>query len=255
MELDVEQQQIGLELRDGEAMEVKFALIDLKSSQLWWDDLSFEEGGWWTGLSGLHRGYMLFYTYEDQQNPELKNAFALEVSDREVCWAYSGYNHLVFLEGNTVGFSKQEEERFYSRIDLVSGELESLSDEEGLYLLEEGKEAVRKQGAKNSFPVQYLEGSPYFATVKDFLFEHFNVEAQKACEYLEIFDKIIISYYTANSGKLINFILVCDEAEANPLLHEQLDQAAEGIALDTFFVSDRKLIFTKEKRTIECYEI
>ncbi len=254
MELDAEQQQIGLELRNGESLEVNFALIDLQSNSLLWDDLSFESG-WWTGLSGLYRGYMLFYTYEDQQNPELKNVFAMETAEREVCWAYSGYNHLAFRDWSTIGFSRQEEDRYYSMIDLRTGELRSLEDEEGLRLLEEGKAGLKQAGKENSFPVQYVEGSPYFATVQEFLAEQFNVQAVKACEYLEIFDKIIISYYTANSEKPANFILVCNEEDVSLLLHEQLDKAGEGVALDTFFVSGRKLIFTKEKRTIECYEI
>ena len=252
MELDVQNQQLGLELRDAETMEVSFGLLDLKKDELVWDDLGFESG-WWTGLSGLHRGYMLFYTYEDQQNPELKNAFAMDVQEREVLWAYSGYNHLAFRGNSSIGFSQQEEERFYASIELSSGVLSSLSDEEGTRLLKEGS-AEEGERTESSFPVQYAADSPHFQTVQSFLEEHFGIKAVGGCEYLEIFDKIIISYYTANREMLSNFILVCD-LQAEMLLHEKIYHAGGGIALDTFFVAGKKLIYTKEKRTIECYEI
>lgn len=253
MELDYNSQLLGIELRDGEVMEVSFALIDLEQDRLLWNDLQFESG-WWTGLSGLHIGYMLFYTYQDQQNPELKNAFAMDISGREVSWAYEGFNHLAFFEQASIGFCVQEEERSYARIDLPGGELESLTDEEGLEILAQANAQLQDAAKKNVFPVQYVSDSQYFSTVQDFLDEQFNIQAVKACEYLEIFDKIIISYYTANGEKLSNYILICDP-EAELLFHEEIQHAGDGVALDTFFVSGRKLVFTKEKRIIECYEI
>lgn len=253
IEPDVANQQLGLELRDADSLEVSFGLIDLNKNQVVWDELSFESG-WWTGLNGLQGGFMLFYTYEDQQNPEQKNTFALSTADKEVCWAYEGYNHLAFLEESSVGFSMDEEDRHYSQISLKSGELSSLSDEEGLRLLNEAKLTGEAGDAEITFPVQYEAESPYFATVQSFIKEHINAEAIAGCEYLEIFDKIIISYYTANREMLSNAILVCN-GQAEILLHEQINNAGGGVAFDTFFVSGKKLIFTKEKRTIECYEI
>ena len=242
-----------MELRNGESMEVSFALIDLKADQVLWDDLSFESG-WWTGLSGLHKGFMLFYTYEDQQNPELKNTFSLDVQEREVNWAYSEYNHLAFRGDYSIGFSVHEEDRNYAKIELRSGNLINLGDEEGIGLLEGEDDRSAGQQNRSAFPLQYGAESPHFLTVKTFLLEHFGLEAVGGCEYLEIFDKIIISYYTANREMLTNNILVCNE-QAELLLHEKIHDAGKGIAMDTFFVSGGKLIFTKEKRTIECYEI
>lgn len=253
IELDVAKEQLALELRDGEAMEVRFALIALAEPSLRWDDLEFD-AGWWTGLSGIHEGYMLFYTYEDQQNPELKNVFVVDIENKEVSWAYSGYNHLAFYAGSTLGFSKQEEERNYATIALASGELSTLSDERGLALLETARRQADKAAEGCVFPAFYNAENPYFNSVVAFLEKEQEVLAVQGCEYLEIFDKIIISYYTANREKLSNFILVCD-TEGDVLLHEPLMEVGEGVALDTFFVLGRKLIFTKEKRIINCYEI
>ena len=253
IEFDVQNQHLGIELRDAEALEVSFGFIKLEENRVLWDDLKFESG-WWTGLSGLHNGYMLFYTYEDQQNPELKNTFAMKVEEKDVCWAFEGYNHLAFRNDSSIGFSIQEEERFYSSIKLESGELSNLSDEEGLKILQDEESGMTAEKEIMAFPVQYLADSPHFVTVQAFINETIEEEAVGGCEYLEIFDKIIISYYTANREMLANHILVCNE-QAEVLLHQQINSAGDGIAYDTFFVSGKKLIFTKEKRTIECYEI
>jgi hypothetical protein len=253
MELDVAREQIALELRDGEALELSFSLIDLAEQQLRWEGLAFDSG-WWTGLAGIHEGYVLFYTYEDQQNPELKNVFAVDAENKEVCWAYSGYNHLTFYAGCSLGFSKQDEERSYASIELSGGALRNLTDEKGLELLEAGRKESARRAAACVFPAYYSAENPYFSSVAAFIEKELKLVPVQSCEYLEIFDKIIISYYTANREKLSNFILVCD-VEGEFLLHERLSEAGDGVAMDTFFVLGRKLIFTKEKRITECYEI
>ena len=253
MELDAAGKLLAMELRNGEALEVSYALLDLERNQLLWEGLGFDNG-WLSGLCGLSQGYMLFYTYEDPQNPARKDVFAYEIETATVCWAYTGYRHLVFGEGISVGLSEEGEEPAYASIALADGALQMLSEEEGFFLQEEGKRKQQIKEKKYAYPLQYVTDSSNFATVAAFLKSCYNRVAVQGCEYLEIFDKIIISYYTANGEKLSNYLLVCN-TEGEALLHVCMNESGDGVGLDTFFVADRKLIFTKEKRIIESYEI
>lgn len=253
MELDAAARQLAIEVRDGEALKVSYALLDLDRPALLWDELVFESG-WLSGLSGLKEGYMLFHTYEDPQDPEKKGVFAYDVASEEVSWAYSGYSHLGFWQGSSIGVSRQGEEREYAQITLSTGDMRMLSREEGLLLLEKEQQENREAEKAYAYPLQYAEDSPHLLTVQAFLRSCYGVQAVQECEYLEIVDKIIISYYTANREMLSNYILVCNK-EGEELLHVCMNKAGEGTGLDTFFVAGSKLIFTKEKRIIESYEI
>ncbi len=253
MELDAGEKLLAIEAREGETLEVSYALLDLGANRLLLQDLAFE-AGWLSGLSGMSGGILLFYTYEDPQNPAHKDAFAFKVATGEVSWAYSGYSHLAFYNGASIGMSQQGEERSFSRIALSTGALTALSEAEGLALLGKGKQEQERKEKKYAYPLQYVSDSPNFATVQAFLKSGYKRELVQGCEYLEIFDKIIISYYTANGEKLSNYLLVCN-AEGEALLHVCINKAGGGAGLDTFFVADRKLIFTREKRIIESYEI
>lgn len=253
MELDAGEKLLAVEARNGETLEVSYALLDLESNKLLLQDLAFE-GGWLSGLSGISNGHIIFYTYEDMQNPAQKDVFAFEIATAEVNWAYRGYTHLAFHHGASIGVSMEGEERSFTRIELATGALHSLSENEGLHLLEEGKQEQAGKEKKYTYPLQYVTDSPNFATVKRFLKSGYSLEVVQGCEYMEVFDKIIISYYTANGEKLSNYLLVCN-AEGEALLHICINKAGAGTGLDTFFVADRKLIFTREKRIIESYEI
>ncbi len=103
-------------------------------------------------------------------------------------------------------------------------------------------------GSINS-PVWLTEGSGSFNTIKQFL----RKDAVLGCEYLEKDDLVIFSYYLSKDASYDRFILVLgDGAE---LIHIELDNELKGFAPGSFFTTENRLIFARQKNEINIYEI
>ncbi|NJO02062.1 MAG: hypothetical protein HC880_10525 [Bacteroidia bacterium] len=104
------------------------------------------------------------------------------------------------------------------------------------------------------YPSHYPEGSEYFRQVADFLAQRLELSAVKAVDYLEYDYLILISYFLEKNSLLYNKLLILDN-EAEILLHETINQGLMGIALDTFFIYKKNLIFIRNKQEIINYHL
>lgn len=102
-------------------------------------------------------------------------------------------------------------------------------------------------------PVHYTEDNPHFAVVFNFLYRLLRIEAQKAVDYLEVGDKIIISYYIYHQNLLFNYLLVTNRKRE--VLLNKLIATSEGIGIDTFVVSAGLLLYVGNKNQLLGYEI
>ncbi|MFY7827755.1 MAG: DUF4905 domain-containing protein [Flectobacillus sp.] len=102
-------------------------------------------------------------------------------------------------------------------------------------------------------PVHYTEQNEYFPAIYRFVYRLLNVDIQKAVDYLEYKDKIIISYYLYHENKLWNYLLVVNNRK-EILLNELLTET-EGLGLVTFTVKPEILLYVKNKCQLHGYEL
>ncbi len=100
-----------------------------------------------------------------------------------------------------------------------------------------------------SEPTLYLPESEGFETVKQFLGETIVV----GCEYQEVNDVVILSYYLSNGDQFERKLTVLKEGEK--VLELMQDENIKGFAPGSFFTFEKRLIFVKEKVEINIYEI
>jgi hypothetical protein len=241
-----------LEIRDSEKHEVSFTAIDLNEKRLMWDGLSFEES-WWIGMSALQDDVLLLHQYEDSQNPENSQLFAVDVNSCEVLWAVTDFTFLNIVKGKVIGFTRKEEERYYSTIELKSGEIAAAGSLTA-QLLEQNAQQEAQQMTAGRFPLHYPEDNEYFATFRTFLEKQLGVQVVKACDYLEYGGLILISYYLYKDKSLTNYMVVFDQ-QGRALLHEKLDSQLPAVGMDTFFVINDQLIFICDKKEIKSYAL
>jgi len=103
-------------------------------------------------------------------------------------------------------------------------------------------------------PVQYLQGSPYFETVKKFVVQKQDYQPVHSIEYLENSDLIFISMYTQVETLMENWILIFDRS-GELLLREKIGAALKGLGLETFFIWGSYLFFVKSKMELVTYVI
>lgn len=235
-----------LEIRNEDKHQVSFAVVALESDELIWKEVIFEEP-WWIGATATDGGIVVFHIYQDSQNPQNKNYFAVDVASQRQIW-HSDTFQVMGIEGNDLlGFEKQKDSREYKLI--------SIKDKKEIPLSKADIERLLPGENKNlRYPFHYIETQPHFETVKQFIIQYTNTKPVQGCEYLEYKNLILISYYIQESSALANYLLVID-MEGQLYLQEALDKRLSQIGLGTFFIANDKLVLIKEKNQLISYAL
>lgn len=232
-----------LTTRDAGKMGVSFSLINLTDGSFVFEDLAFEEN-WWVSVYHFFDQVAVFQVYEDTQNIEVKNYFALDLKSQEALWSLDAVAAMGrqehFLQMRALD---QETEPFW--IDIRSGDvLETLPEE---YVPADIPYSVK-------FPLHYTEEGDYFETVKQFLNERHGIGIVKACDYLEHGDYAFIAYHSGADQGLEHFLLVMTR-EGEIVLHQKRDTELKGLVSGAFFIAEEQLIFVEGRKTLKSYLI
>jgi hypothetical protein len=237
--VDENSNTIFIESRDSEKKVVRFSAWQIENNCWLWKELEFDEK-WWISLGYVQDGIVLFTIYSDTNNPDKKSLMAFDVAKQKIAWWKNNFvvayltNQMVV--GQDIKFGSKE-----IAIDLFSGKEVSIGREE--IDLTQNFRVVR--------PLQYIQGTPYFETVKAFVERKSLFSPVEAIEYREHHSLIIVSTY-ARETDLANYLIVFN-SEGEIVLKEQLGENLKGIAYDTFFILAGFLIFVKNKRELICY--
>lgn len=178
----------------------------------------------------------------------LENTISWENVEVKATWWLGMTNvangHVCIAEYET-GDKPMVKKRYW--ITIATGEINPMIE-----LLEEEK-ITDSIFSKVQRPVHYTEDNPYFAVIFNFLYRLLRFEAQKAVDYLEVGDKIIISYYIYHQNLLLNYLLVTNRKRE--VLLNKLIATSEGIGIDTFVVSAGLLLHVGNKNQLLGYEI
>ena len=112
---------------------------------------------------------------------------------------------------------------------------------------------VNVKFAQNSSPIHYPEDSPYFPAIFKFLYRLIHIEAQKGVDYLEIGNKIVISYYIYSNKLFQNYLLVI--THDRQILLNDFIATTEGIGIDTFTLQSDTLLYVKNENYFVGYEL
>lgn len=236
-----QQDVLLLEIRNADQKVVSFSALNYAENLFLWNNRKLDEA-WWISLSAVEAGVVLFTVYLDKNNPDKKALMAYSLSNLELKWWNNDFA-VGAVEGNQVmGFT--------SRLGLQEKALD----------LHSGKEIARASGSVKHVakelilkPVQYLEGTAYFDTVKVFLADRLNFSALSSLEYLETDSCIIVSGYTEENG-LVNYLLVLSR-KGDLLFKEKINGPVKGIGFETFFVLGGCLFFVQNKVELVSYKL
>ncbi|HYF68000.1 MAG TPA: DUF4905 domain-containing protein [Ohtaekwangia sp.] len=230
-----------LEIRDTSHKQVTFSALNYKTNQFLWHGRKLDEP-WWVNVSGIVNGVVLFTVYLDTANPDKKAVLAYTLEDLKLLWWHNDFSISMICENSIVGYT--------SKLGLKEVVLQVQSGKE--YAAHERTETREVQISGEVLkPVQYLEGMPYFETVKIFLAERLNFLVLNSLEYLETSSYIAISCYVKHN-ELANYLIVLT-LNGDLALKEILDPAVKGIGLDTFFAIGRSLFFVRNKMEFVSY--
>jgi hypothetical protein len=109
--------------------------------------------------------------------------------------------------------------------------------------------AALPQTPRVSSPTYYAENNPDFRLFKQLISE----ELVLGCEYQEVNNHLIISYYVKEQNHLTRHLLVLTDGKA--VYSDVQDKELKGFAPGSFFTFQNHLIFVRNKRELNIYEI
>lgn len=230
---------IFIESRDSENKRVAFSAFDVGQNTFLWKDVEFEEK-WWISIGYVSDGILLFTLYTDANNPDKKSVIAFDVQRQEIKWWKNNFVVAYVSNGLVIG----QDVKFGAAticLDIRSG-------------TERAGTAQEFQPSQNFTlikPLQYIQGTDHFETVRAFLERKCSLTPVYALEYSEHKAMIIVSAFEGLTD-LANYLIVFN-SEGDIVLKEQLGENLKGIAYDTFFILAGFLIFVKNKRELISY--
>jgi hypothetical protein len=237
--VDQNDKTIFIESRDSEKKIVSFSAWNLEKNEWLWRDLEFEEK-WWISLGYVQHGVLLFTLYSNTNNPDEKSLLAFDVREKKTNWWKN--NFAVAYVGDSVVVG--QDTKFGSKpmtIDLLSGT--EVANPNNEYRAIQNLELVQ--------PLQYVQGTDHFETVKGFIERKCFFSPVYSVEYREYHSLIVISTFEGQTD-LANYLIVFT-SDGDILLKERLGENLKGIAYDTFFILSGFLIFVKNKRELISY--
>ena len=100
----------------------------------------------------------------------------------------------------------------------------------------------------NQHPISYTQESEFFSWFQKLL-KKFGFDPVVQCEHLKWDNLHIVSFYEKDQNKLKNHLMILDN-EGIKINSYLLAQNLKGIAVDTFFVKENKLIFVDDQNVL-----
>jgi hypothetical protein len=238
-----------LETRDENRRQVSFSCINLLNGNLLWKNVSPEKS-WWLSLVGIHDEYLFLHKYSSNQKPEPEGLLILNVQTGELIEKLDNWVFFNFEKNILTAYEIENNQPVYQYKLLPSTKLSVETQTTALKLSTIQQSELRPF---NNPTIHYPEDSPHFPTIYKFLYRLLNIDAVKAVDYLEISNKIIISYYIYNNKLFQNYLLVTNR-ERQILLHDLIAET-EGIGIDTFSVQSDTLLYVKNENQFVGYEL
>ena len=237
-----------LEIRDELTRQVNFSCINLLTGNVLWENLKPEKS-WWLSLVGIYDEYLILHKYSSNQKPEPEGLLILNVQSGETVERINDWIFFKYSQNILTVYQLQNSQPVYKDVKLIT--LPSVGIQTTTSEITTIQQAECRPSHNST--IHYPEDSPHFPTIYKFLYRLLNIDAVKAVDYLEISNKIIISYYIYRDKSFLNYLLVTNMSRQ--ILLNDLIAETEGIGIDTFTVKSDTLLYVKNQTQFVGYKL
>lgn len=229
-----ESSKLCIETRNGESLDTVFHVMDLTNL----DCIGSFKGcfdKWMSGLENIHQESIIIHGYDKEQNIH-KKGLALYSFKGDLLHQFDYLTFQFFNNNSIIAIDPNEK-----LVAIENGDLFEFQPEDKTNRTIKPDEVTT--------PIHYTSEDLHFKTLITYINNSFNKEAVHAVDYLEVNNKILISFYIYQGSKLNNeFILLSQEGEV--LYTTVLDNELSGIGYGTFFVIKNMVYFIRNKKTL-----
>ena len=245
-----------LEIRDEATRQVSFSCIDLMSGNILWKNL-IPEKSWWLSLVEISDEFLFLHKYSANQKPEPEGLLIIKVETGEILERINNWIFFDYANSILTIYQLQNNQPVYKDIFLEQSPVNTGTNSQttaqtiASATIQQAEFSPSHNSTINT--THYNEDSQYFPTIYKFLYRLLNIDAVKAVDYLEISNKIIISYYIYRDKSFLNYLLVTNRFR-KILLNDQIAET-EGIGIDTFTVKSDTLLYVKNQTQFIGYKL
>jgi len=230
-----------LEIRWDGKREVSFTGIDFAKSKLLWDNFQLAEK-WWVGVSALSGGVVYFYQYADEQYPQPKDIWVVDLKRKKQVWNKSDYIFEAIGQDNLLVFQIEEGKKMYHVLN-----------PKNCKPLKVVPDSFQPLFPNWQLPFVYQEEDNHFLTLAKFIEQKTGKKPIRQINYFEHQTHFIISYYHTKKTGLEHKLSVYDQSGALTF-DTILDKELKAISDSSFFILNNYLIFVENKNTLFVYQ-
>jgi hypothetical protein len=218
--------------------------------------------GWWTGLTGIHRGVILFHGFATPELPEEKKIIAVDLLSGLELWRNEELTFLGVKEGEVIASRQTPRGRETLRVSLEKGNVEGMVEPEDARLLLLVPDEDERGSGDTRFPVLIGAAGRLDPPIVDLLR---NAGAEPVhgtpVEYLDQDHTAVIGHVIADKATesetpvFAAFVTVVEKSTGDTLYRDQLDNALPFPPQGSFMTRGKFLYYIRNRKTITAVAI
>ncbi|MCU0416000.1 MAG: DUF4905 domain-containing protein [Cytophagaceae bacterium] len=237
-----------LECRDANQRQVYFSAFDLKLQKKLWE-IPSPLNPWWTSLKDVSFGHVVLIRYPQPDMPETKGLAVLNEKNGALQWIEQDLQYLYAEKEGVIVSQGNESEVQYRRLAWHTGHVIGAVSMKELF-----KQYNKKELHKSvQYPYHFDNENEFYPQLKTYIEQIHKESPVSGMEYLEIGDKVIISYYLCTDSLYTNKLSISDNSSI--LYQATLSEDMKGVAWDTFFVQNNVVVVVQNLNQIISIEL
>lgn len=256
--------KIIIETRIPNNKEAFFHCFDINKGKMIFSDFQLEEK-YYVGIETVYKEIIYFHKFPKPDLPLHKEIIAFDINTQKVLWTNNELSFLFALDKKIYGFKQGFEERYFSSLDYLTGDLiEDLGTDYVKINHLRAKSELEMDYSAYLFPQTYYDANnkisngpkahlPLTAMIKDYLS---NLEIVGNVEYNIYKNLLLLSFHTKIlSENFRNNFAAVDIETGSIVISEVLNSNTKLLMTDSFFMYKNFLILLKEKNGLIIYKL
>ena len=245
-----------LETRDLSTKEVFFNCFYLDTGENIFCDLQLDEKCW-IGIEEIYKDIIFFHYFPKPDMPHHKGIIAFDITSQNILWTNNEFSFLFAGDNKIYGFKQGFEERYFSALDYLTGNLieEFGSDHKKINALQ--KTADDQKDWSNYIYPQILKeetcGKNIFELIKT---QTQDLDVAGEIEYNLYNDFLLFNFHSKISEEqMANIFCAINLKDRSLSLAKILNASTKSLFTDSFFVYKNYLFLLCEKDEVIIYKI
>jgi len=245
-----------LETRDTKTKEVFFHCNNAINGGKIFSDLQLDEK-FWLGIETVYRDIIYFHKIPKPDLPGHKEIIAFDIASQKILWQNNELTFLFAYNNKVYGFQQGFEERYFSALDYLNGELiEDIGTEYKTINTLRSKAESEKDWSAYIYPKIFVAEENNLKINEAIQTQIKNLEIEGEVEYNFYGDLLLFNFHSkVFEGGFVNKFCTFNLTTDKVVLSEILNANTASLFTDSFFVYKNLLFLLREKNEVIVYKL